>query len=89
LISKTKKIKIKIIIIIMQIKKGRKKDTGGSFFSHKKEYTWGGTKKKTERESREEEKIDSPVCLTIHKLRSKKRLKRRQSFLKNAHRYDL
>jgi len=40
--------KIKIKIIIMQIKKGN------HFFESKKEYTWGGTKKKIGRESRED-----------------------------------
>jgi len=48
-------------------------------------------KRKRERESREEEKIDSPVLLSTLslKLRSNELLERRLSFLKNTHRYDL
>jgi len=48
-------------------------------------------KRKKEIESREEEKIDSPLLLFILslKLRSKEFLERRLSFLKNTHRYDL
>jgi len=56
LISKIKKIKIKIKIIIMQIKKGRKKHTGESFFSHKKN-TRGGKKRKREKRLRRARKI--------------------------------
>jgi len=44
-------------------KKGRKKHTGDHFFSQRKKHTWGGTKKKIERD-KEEEKIDSPVFLS-------------------------
>ena len=45
---------------------GEKSTRGGIIFQSQKEYTWGGTKKKTERESREEEKIDSPVLLSTN-----------------------
>jgi len=46
-------------------------------------------KRKKERESREEEKIDSPVLLSTLSLKPKELLERRLSFLKNTHRYDL
>jgi len=49
----------------MQITKGEK-STRKRGSSSQKEYTWGGIKKKTGRESREEEKIDSPVLLSTN-----------------------
>jgi len=56
--------KIKIKIIIMQIKKGEKSTRRGIiFWSQKRIHVGRNEEKKTERESREEEKIDSPVFL--------------------------
>jgi len=47
-------------------KREKKAHVRGSFFSHKKNTRGEERRKKTERESREEDKIDSPVLLSTN-----------------------